>query len=743
MKSTVVVIVLLLIEFEICNAQVNIMVNKGPFATVQQASAGEDKVNFFDNDLTDDRACTESFAAMELAVFLPKATILKHDEIKFVQPGILPKSGFIFLIGSRFSNPEIDKYDLLDGMNLETEQSYSIRSFKENERIVTIIEGADRIGVLYGVYRYLQELGIKFIGLGEKGTIIPETPGDIPAGVKIIENPSYLTRGFYTWNDRKVDNEFFFWMARNKINYWTAQDQPVKFLKKLGVKLSDGGHRTQGIIFNSDIEYPYNHSVFKGDENKPDDPYKVGNDYTGDTNNDGKLSNFEAHPEWYGMKNGKRIKIIPEPKNASQSGINFCTSNEDARKEFAGIIARQLISGQMKYVDVFEFWMFDGGASVWCSCDKCREAGSYTDKLFMVTYDILKELERVRQTGKLNRRVEVSSIAYHATLDTPTKPLPEDYDYKNSSITFFPIGRCYVHSFADPACTEINQWQLKAFQGWTVGERRFYKGSVFIGEYYNVSSLRSLPVLFPKIMAVDIPWYYRTGARQFHYMHTPDTLWGTWTLNQYLMGQLLWDINAPVSKIIDDYYNFYYPTTSYTTRKFYNQLEIATANIKVFKHYVETGNGRNYSMAGRLLKGDLFQLDHMHYDEYHPLLNDGPDIVEMLDAMELAKKYLDMSLMECKDPAEQQRLLEDKNRFDYGYAMYKYLYHIVRTSVFHKKGDKVMAAREFAIVEDYSEQLGKIVDLVQVASDDANAPNGFEATQSVGVFNEFKKLYGK
>jgi len=727
-----IIIMFLLISASVCSAQLNIIVNKGPFATVQQASVGEDRVNFFDNDMADDRACTESYAAMELAKFLPKATGIKADEIKFVRPGALPKSGDVFLIGSRFSNSTIDQYDLPEGTKLNTEQSYSIRSFKDNGRVVTIIEGADRVGTLYGVYRYLQELGVKFIGLGEKGTIFPNTTADIPADLNVNENPSYLTRGFYTWGDRKVDSDFFFWMARNKLNYWTAENQPVKLLKKLGVKLSDGGHRVQGIVFNSDDEYPYNHPIFKGDEDKPDDPYKVGDDYTSDTNNDGKLSFFEAHPEWYGMKNGKRTKIIYS-SNAATGGINFCTSNEDARKEFAKRITRQLIDGQWQYVDVFEFWMFDGGPNLWCTCDKCKSAGSYTDKMFMVTYDILKELERIRTIGSLNRRVEVSNLAYAATLDPPTMPLPADYDYKNSSVTFFPIGRCYVHSFADPACTEINQGQLKAYQGWTMGERRYYKGSIFIGEYYNISSLKSLPVVFTKIMAVDIPWYYRSGARQFNYMHTPDKMWGTWTLNQYLMGQLLWNINADVSSIVDDYFNLYYPTTSCTSRKFYKQLETATANIKVFKPY----------LAGRLLKGDLFHLDHLHYDEYHPLLNDGPDLVEMIDGMELAKKYIEQSLIDCKDTIEQQRLVEDKNRFDYGYTMYQYIYHMVRTSFFHKKDDKMMAVREFAIVEKYAEQLKNMVDIVQVDYDNSKSLNGFEATQSVGVFNEFKKLYSK
>ena len=729
-----------LIFASVCfSAQVSIMVNKGPFDTVQQGATGEENVNFLDADFTDDRACTECFAAMELAEFLTKATGIKADDIKFVQPGALPETGDVFLIGSCFSNSIIDQHDLPEGTKLDTEQSFSIRTFKDTGRIVTIIEGTDRIGALYGVYRYLQELGIKFIGLGEMGTVLPEAPVDLPEKLNINENPSYLTRGFWAWGDRNCDKDFFYWMARNKLNFWTAEKQPAKFLKKLGIKLTAGGHAIHSLCFNPKSEYPFNHPNFKGDEDKPDDPYKVGDQYTGDTDKDSKLSYFEAHPEWYGLKDGKRMPNVSE-----WQGTSFCTSNEDARKEFARRVVEQFVSGEWQYVDVLNFWMLDGGAGCWCTCDNCKADGAYSDKIFMVGYDILKELKRLRDAGKITHRVDISVIAYWETLDPLTKPLPEDYDYENSSVTFFPIGRCYVHSLADPACTEVNQSQLKAYQGWTTGEGRYYKGSVFIGEYYNVSSIKSLPVVFTKIMAADIPWYYRTSTRHFHYMHTPTKLYGTWTLNQYLMAALLWDINLDSAKFIDDYFNSYYPTTKQTTRKFYEQLEFATANIKAFKHNVAS-KPWGYNLASRLIKVDfdLFALDHMHYDEFHPQLNDGPDIVQMIDAMELAKNHLDQSLMDCKNLIEQQRLLEDKQRFDYGYATYQYIYHMVRTSIFHKKADKPMAQREFKIVEKYADLLKNMVDVVNVASEHTDSPNGFEATQSVNEFNEFKKLYSQ
>ena len=119
-------------------------------------------------------------------------------------------------------------------------------------------------------------------------------------------------------------------MARNRMNFWTSAEKEIYFLKKLGLKLTDGGHIIQKYFLDPHAEYPYKHPTFIGDENKPADPYAVGKNYAGDTNGDGKLAYFEAHPEWYALRNGKRSDNIQD-----ETGDNFCTSNAGARKELA------------------------------------------------------------------------------------------------------------------------------------------------------------------------------------------------------------------------------------------------------------------------------------------------------------------------------------------------------------------------------------------------------------------------
>jgi len=734
----VVLFLLFFLPAGILSAQVKILVNFKPFSSISEAASQEDKVNWWDADYSDDRACTECFAAMELARFLPKCTNLTTEAISLSMVKKVPEDGDVFIIGSRYSNPLISFFNQSDSSGFSTEQSYRIRSFTENKRTITIIEGSDRVGTLYGVYNYLNDLGIQFYGLGKMGIVYPNNPSDIHKEINKIENPSFYTRGFHAFTARGTE-DFFLWMARNKLNFWTDAERNIPFLKKLGIRLSCGGHNIQSKFLNPNNQYPYNNIRFTGDENMPADPYPISLLFKGDVNKNDTLSYFEAHPEWYGLHKG-----IRSDKINGDVGDNYCTSDTNATAELAKNLVDCLIDGDWKNADLINLWMLDNGK--WCECEKCVQEGSYTDRLFDLSYVVLNKIREAREQGRLHRKVEVVTLAYHETLSPPTHPLPKDFDYENFSLTFFPIERCYVHAFADPACTEINEPLLQDYLKWTQGDGRYYKGSIFIGEYYNVSKFQSLPLLFTRIMTIDIPWYYSTGVRDFHYMHTPTRLWGTCTLTQNLFAKLLWNATANADEIKKAYFENYYPTTSEVTREFYNHLELASANFKALKHYVRT---EKYSVGRQLkeiAKGkenvEIFPLDHLHYNEFHPTLNDGPDVVEMYEEVHKARKYLDKALLLCDDSLEQHRLLEDEYRFSYGEDMMEFYYHIIRTAIFHQKHKKEMARHEFQVLIPYANKLKGISDLVQVSYFDKNIVNGYDATYLTPVYEFFNRIYG-
>ena len=187
----------------------------------------------------------------------------------------------------------------------------------------------------------------------------------------------------------------------------------------------------------------------------------------------GKRTYFQAHPEWFGMRNGKRIGDVG---GWSKEGRNICTSNDEAVAELSKNFVQGLIDGVWRYADVVNFWMLDGSGK-WCDCENCKALGSYSDRIMRLVYQVNKEVQKARKDGRLKRNVHLTTLAYSDTLAPPTRPLPMDFDYENCSVTFYPIQRCYVHAMNDPNCTEINRGYAEAYLGMGSAQRRLLSGN--------------------------------------------------------------------------------------------------------------------------------------------------------------------------------------------------------------------------------------------------------------------------
>ena len=72
------------------NYPVTIVVNPGNFSSIGKAGHSENQVNFWDDDLADDDACTECFAAVELKRFLAVCTDIQDNTIKLNWKSSIP-----------------------------------------------------------------------------------------------------------------------------------------------------------------------------------------------------------------------------------------------------------------------------------------------------------------------------------------------------------------------------------------------------------------------------------------------------------------------------------------------------------------------------------------------------------------------------------------------------------------------------------------------------------------------------
>lgn len=687
-----------------------IVVNHGSYPSAEAASRASDKVNWFDSDLTDDTICTESFAAVELHRYLCAiAGLDPNDRTAFpIASDRADVTGNIIIVGSEISNSRTGAFkrelDFQRGpVPVPGPEGFRIKTVKADGGYTLLIAGFDRVGTLYGVYDFLNLLGVRWFEPGLIGEVIPHMPVLTIPPLDRTDAPKFTVRGFWAEffvsehthvvpQGTKGTIDFFDWAARNRMNLWSAGEQgvPAGEMKKRGIRLNAGGH-TFHTLLDPHAPYPYRHTGFSGGTDKPSDPYPVSDDYMGDSNKDGILSYSEAHPEWYGLgPDGKRhFPVDP-------FGYNFCTSNENLMREFLKNLVEKLNRGEWKYADTVDWWPAD--ANNWCRCPECARLGSPTDRNILMAHRIREEMKRARADGRLGRDIRVNFLFYTASgvIDPPTRPLPEGFDYDSALATFFPIVRCYVHAFDDPSCMEYNRPYFNHLKAWR--ENPYYKGMFMIGEYYNISGYRDLPILFTRTMAHDIRYYYESGARAMHYMHVPMANWGPRALTNALYARLLWNPAVDESEVMQDYFLKRYDKEAAAAREFYESLERAMINVPVYKYRL---NRDLHDFAAGRIK-DIFTQRHLHLEEYHPTTDDGPDMEETIRELDRAEGFMKKLLARPTESRIRACILEDEGLFRFGAATIRLYYRLARTTLFPLKSpDWTREMREAVLQAEY------------------------------------------
>ncbi|NLF06671.1 MAG: DUF4838 domain-containing protein [Pirellulaceae bacterium] len=711
-------------------AGVSIIVNLGEYASAEVAGHDEANVDWLDADPRDDVICTEAFAALELQKHLRKMTG-REDDFAIVDDNDVPE-GELIAVGSPANNAAAKRFASKLGVSLKQleelgPEGYRIKTGEIDGRRATLIAGGGRVGTLYGVYDLLHRLGFRWFSPAEFDEVTPAAEWN--PSFDVAERPAFSIRGFHAIEKRDTP-EFIQWMVRNRLNQWTVYVDDVPLMRKLGMKLVGGGHDVQVDFLAPESPYPYNHPRFNGDDDKPADPYPVSETYQGDADKDGKLTYYEAHPEWYALIGGKRASKM-KPMN----GPNFCTSNRDAAAEFSKNLVQSITDGKYRNADIVRIWTADVGR--WCECPKCKTAGTPTDRYLRLVNRVDRELKRAQREGLINRPILLRFLAYADVVAPPSKPLPDDFDYDTCMVTFFPIKRCYVHRFGDPNC-DFRSHYKEQFDGWIKNPDRHYRGRVCIGEYYNYSRFKGLPVCFMHVMERDIPYYHESGARHFHYMHVTTANWGSKALTNYQMARQIWDADADCGSLWDDYFALRYGPAAPAMRCFYESLERMLCNIELLK-------GWHPGMPSRLAAGkNPILLDsHMQYKREPGKKYDGPTMTEMVAAGRQCRKLIDDAMSRDGLSGDiKSRLAEDERVFTYAERTLRFYdqclqaYHLVWAG---KKDEARKHLHEARRVAELLRQDTWSMALAYKRGEDPNL-NGLTSTFAADALDRLDKL---
>lgn len=705
-----------------------ISVDHRPFPTAEFAATAEAVVQWDNADSREANACTISYAAIELQKHL-RTLVSSTSRTSFPIVDQTGPTGShlirLTVLADAQQNPVSAK--LIRDHALETALTAK-GSFAmiPHENAITII-GAERTGTLYGTYALLESWGVRWYGPEPHEQCIPRIEVLTLPAQPLISVPDFKTRGFWVRED-KGNEPFYRWMARNRMNFWSIAEPNRPLLHKLGMHLTFGGHHYWEKYLDPASPYPFDHPRFEGDEHLPTDPYSTPTDeYRGDQNGDGQLTFFEARPEWYGLNETEERTPFE-----GMYGMNICSSNPDPLQFLYGQIVDEVAHGEWQDVASLNFWSIDNG--VWCQCADCLALGEPTDRLLLMVHGLDQAIDVAVTDGIINRPIKIVFPIYQQSLPAPTRPLPFGFDYTTNIGTFFPILRCYVHSIDDPTCTEYNTEHWDAFRDWTESPDRHYHGEIFVGEYFNVSVNKSLPVIYPTIIQEDVPKFYAAGARHMHYMHTDTHRLGVKRINNFLFARALWDTSAALSSELSAYFKNLYGPIASEMQEVYRELEFAHANIRQLRYW--------HHLPERIIeqKFPLFDKTHFQLESSQSVIDDGVDLAESLSAFRRLRTTLNAVLNREVSDAIRARLTIDDQTIRYGENTVFFYDAVARAVIAEHEGDLERARFEFRRSLPFARNLKAETEVVKTATNHhVHANDGLDATRIENAYLELGK----
>lgn len=475
----------------------------------------EEKINFRTETDRADR-CTLAFAATELAKYLTRC-------------------GHTIKIGDAENT---DDYEAVIRFSIPTHSgipcAFSITPTENG----CILSGTDRTGVLYSAYALAEMQGFRFISYENDGERLPGASDTLCLPDARMDSVpcAPLGRGFEFEGVLKDSEDVLYWMARNRMNLCGYRPATTALAKKLGMIEKTGGHIFEALL-------------------APEQ-----------TASDGRTF-WDAHRDWYGTPSSGDKEL------SRALYTQFCVTNT-ALCDYLGEALLQNIMGKWYGADRIDVWPFDTWGNV-CACEKCRALGNGTDQALYFLSQMRAYLNDARRQGRLDHDVQLVLTAYEgtSTLAAPSKPVPENLTAAGDYVVYCPILRCYDHALSDTSCS-YNSIYADTLSDWMAVRDRI---PVMLLEYYNVSKLEDLPVLYTERIASDLSEWFARGVSGFAYMHFPLVNWGVRTLTQCLCAALSWNRELHTAQFLAEYFTARYGPYADLVREAYDEIEAASA----------------------------------------------------------------------------------------------------------------------------------------------------------------------
>ena len=465
---------------------------------------------------------TEEFAAQELQNYLERITGVKSPIVTEVG-----ESPFI-AVGANSASESFDVPSRYMG-----DDSFHIHNVGKN----LILKGAHPRSTLFAVYAFLEELGCRWFYPGED--IVPNRSRE-----DVVETLQALAQA---GKRKRYEPDFRIRMRRFLVQELGALGAPLE--QTVMTRLPDEIDWMTKNRMNV-LQFGLNHSWGSYSH------WQAFRDAFPEMKKRGMVigvgghmlfmfmpeEKFSEHPEWLPFVDGKR-----QPKG------QFCTSNTEAVQFYLQKLIEFL--EQNPEIGYFAPWPKDTGG--WCECEKCH--GTPLGDRYMDLGKQIYSTIKSRCPG-----VEVTHFAYGSHLGVPQQNRP----IQGMSITLCLWGRDLSIPIENEKTHPGYRENLKQ---WLDIAQSTHSSCVLHEKYARHLGL-GLHMMPVPILATDIKYLKANGIDG---LELPMAYMGRWSkgLNLYLIAQLMWNANANVDTIVDDFFRQYYGSLSGTMREAFEIIE--------------------------------------------------------------------------------------------------------------------------------------------------------------------------
>ena len=456
--------------------------------------------------LAESAGVVEKQAAQELAVYLEKITGTRIETVP------APVAGkYSIYVGTLGTKPLPLTRAMRAGLDRVGEEGYLLAADADGLRIV----GRRPIGALYGVYNLLKRhANVRWFFPGPEGEYCPKRPTFAVSEGVSTAGPTFSSRtlNLVCANINTNMTDTWDWMVRNGMQITTAKHlrkalHPEERAKR-GDLSTGGGHAFSYLVSDS---------------------------------------LFDAHPEYFALIDGKRMKQEGQARQP-------CTSNPAV----TDIMAAKILEWGTVPPEGGAFLIGNNDSPVWCQCESCTrlDPPAEAEKHFVSTryWTLLNAL--IARVAPQNPDLKLGGWAYQNFQEPPVGVVPD----KRFAITACLHQRCYRHALSDERCPANARFRRILGQWVKLNPTSTY-------EYTDClpgGDVIYLPL--ERVFVQDLKYYHRIGIRgALTEVAPPDGVFGPtwnnrgtremWLANWqfvYLMAYFLWDVDADYATVYED-----------------------------------------------------------------------------------------------------------------------------------------------------------------------------------------------